>query len=108
MPDAKLNKGIGYLTERPDPAKLPNSEMKLKKSWSSEGSDQQQKADADVLEGDAQVPCPAGRRPKLIQLGDSGFRVMDKREALWNFSPQLRKVAESGLCQGWPSMPGGP
>lgn len=32
MPDAKLNKGIGYLRERPDPAKLPNSEKKLKKS----------------------------------------------------------------------------
>ena len=49
-PDAKWNKGSNDLTARPHTAKFLTCHKELKKSLSSEGNHQQQKADADVIE----------------------------------------------------------
>jgi hypothetical protein len=61
LSDVNYNIGTGELREGlhlAHPAILPTCERKLKKSISSEGNHQQQKADANVIVGECQMPDP--------------------------------------------------
>jgi hypothetical protein len=64
------------------------------KKLSSKGNDQQQKADADVIEQGGHAPAPASSSTWQLKPHSSGFRVKDTRKELWNPLSWLREAAE--------------
>lgn len=95
----KWDKGNSGLRVRSHPAKLPTCEEELKKSLSSEGNHQHQKAGENLIEQEAKVQLPSSSRTWQLQPHHSGF-VKKTRKGLWNLPPWLRKTAEARCVTG--------